>query len=242
MHVFLINLDRRPDRLLEMTRRLNAIGIEFTRVAAVDGRAIDVDAFTRKWIARWCIGGFPDPLQGAVGCILSHRKIWQKMIDEDIAQALIFEDDAVKQEWDPQILDIDLQAIGLDLLRLGLGRHMNLVTRRPLSPMHDKILGRTISYEPTEGTHAYIISKAGAKKCLAMKRIWFPLDHFVFWSFFYGVKTAVFMPPVFSPSGSVSNIQKLTRRGNLQKLVRYIKRLPLKLSRRLMWSYLKHFG
>ena len=83
MEVFLINLARRPDRLLEMTQRLNAIGIHFTRVEAVDGRTIDPDAFTRRWIARWCIGEAPDPLLGAVACFLSHRKVWQKMIDED---------------------------------------------------------------------------------------------------------------------------------------------------------------
>jgi GR25 family glycosyltransferase involved in LPS biosynthesis len=35
--VFVINLDRRPDRLESITRRLDSLGIEFERLQAVDG-------------------------------------------------------------------------------------------------------------------------------------------------------------------------------------------------------------
>ena len=37
--VYLINLDRRPDRLAAMTAQLDAIGVRFQRVAAIDGAA-----------------------------------------------------------------------------------------------------------------------------------------------------------------------------------------------------------
>jgi glycosyl transferase, family 25 len=37
MQVYVINLDRRPDRLAEISQRLDALGLTFTRVPAVDG-------------------------------------------------------------------------------------------------------------------------------------------------------------------------------------------------------------
>ena len=240
MKVFVINLDRRADRLGEISELMEKIGLKFQRVSAVDGKAIDLSAVARPWLAKWYIGR--RLVAGAVGCFLSHRKIWQEMQDKNIPQALIFEDDASLVEWDPRILDIQLSDLDLDILRIG-GNHMeNLVTRRPLKPTRTRFLDRFLSAEPTAGTGAYIISQAGARKCLAVKLVWFPVDHVDIWSALYGIQTALLYPVMFEPSGSTSDIHPEHKRSSVEKAIRFIYRLPVRVLRRAIVIYLAHFG
>ena len=42
MRIFLINLDRSPQRLAFMTAQLNALGLRAERLPAVDGKQIDL--------------------------------------------------------------------------------------------------------------------------------------------------------------------------------------------------------
>lgn len=228
MRIFVINLDRRPDRLHDTARLLKDEGLEFTRIAAVDGREIDLEDYVRPWLARWYIGR---DLRGAVGCFLSHRLIWQKMIDENMERALVLEDDITLANWDPRILDANPASEGIDFLRLGYNRPLNLITRRPLSPEGGRFFHWRTSREPTPGTCAYIISQAGAKKCQAAKRIWFPVDHFDIWRLFYGLNTAVIVPPVIVPNASYSSIETGRNRSRSERLARsafrYARRLAV---------------
>lgn len=81
--VFVINLDRRPDRLTQIASHLTALGIQFERVPAVDGDATELPA---KWSYT----------PGAFGCLLSHLKCYQTISNQNIkGWTLILEDDAV---------------------------------------------------------------------------------------------------------------------------------------------------
>lgn len=91
--ILYINLDRRSDRNDYISKNLRQLSLSATRVAAIDGtlvkesekRFVDYD----KFILR-----MKRPIrQGEIGCAMSHRKIWQTMINDDIPYALIIEDD-----------------------------------------------------------------------------------------------------------------------------------------------------
>ena len=94
MKVYLVNLERRPDRLQEMTEQLNSLGIEFERIDAVDGNHIknSTDYFSPK---RFFLENRRNYVPGEVGCALSHINIWKKIVYENIDYALVLEDDVI---------------------------------------------------------------------------------------------------------------------------------------------------
>jgi len=83
--VFVINLDRRKDRREHLKKELSRLDISYTRVSAVDGEdegVPDIDGLT----------------PGEVGCILSHKKVLEKIIEEKVRLPLILEDDIIFED------------------------------------------------------------------------------------------------------------------------------------------------
>jgi GR25 family glycosyltransferase involved in LPS biosynthesis len=92
-HVFVINLERRPDRAENMTRKLNGLGIEFELLKAHDGmiehnewkeRENKTDAKEISEHAKAC---------GRNGCASSHLKALKLAKERGYGNILIFEDD-----------------------------------------------------------------------------------------------------------------------------------------------------
>lgn len=88
MKVFVINLDRNPERLKSVTGQLAALGIEFERIVAVDGRAEARRPTVREFLVN---AGFLTP--GERGCAMSHLKVCERMIRDGLPMAAVFEDD-----------------------------------------------------------------------------------------------------------------------------------------------------
>lgn len=83
--VFVINLDRRKDRREHFQKELSRLSISYNRISAVDGESEDVpnvDGLT----------------PGEVGCILSHKKVLERVIKEKIQLPLILEDDIIFED------------------------------------------------------------------------------------------------------------------------------------------------
>lgn len=94
MKTYLINLDRNADRLESASRELRAQGIDFERFPAVDGSVLADDERKRVLARFHARMARHNPLtKGELGCALSHAAIWRKMIEEDVAVALVVEDD-----------------------------------------------------------------------------------------------------------------------------------------------------
>lgn len=206
MKIFVINLDRRPDRLNQISDKLRDLGLEFERIPATDGTAIDLKKHTDTTLA-WFWAGFQAPLPGAVGCFLSHQRIWRKMFEESVDQALVIEDDANLVDWDARILDVSLADNRLDLLRIGVSKPVQLAALRENSRVQHHIVDRRVLHGQTNGTCAYLISQSGLKKCLMCDKFWFAVDKFDLWESYYGLQTAVLDPPLAVPSGDPSDIK-----------------------------------
>jgi len=91
--IFLINLDRRPDRLQYVQHQMERLNLDFTRISAVDGQFLSMETQSLINIEQFIIETKKKPVLGELGCALSHRKVWEKIIDENIEYALILEDD-----------------------------------------------------------------------------------------------------------------------------------------------------
>jgi len=96
--VYLINLERRPDRLAKMKAVLAEIGVEFQLVRAVDGKN-DVD---EKFIARLGIQMMPEfkepyhgraITRGEIGCFMSHFNTWNDVVKNSYDFVIVLEDD-----------------------------------------------------------------------------------------------------------------------------------------------------
>ena len=94
MKIFLINLDKNPNRLAASKAQLDALGVEFERVRAVYGRDL-TDIEKRHAVNRfrwWCAKGYR-PRDGEIGVALSQNGIYRRMVKEGVSAACIFEDD-----------------------------------------------------------------------------------------------------------------------------------------------------
>lgn len=100
---FYINLDRRADRRDNIESQLSALDINAQRVSASLGSELTKE---QKLFVNfedfYCLMKRPIS-DGEIGCALSHRRIWQNMVDEDIAYALVLEDDIT---IDKRLLDL----------------------------------------------------------------------------------------------------------------------------------------
>ena len=98
--VFVINLDRRPDRWAAMSAQMDRLGIEATRIPAVDARLL---ATQEEWERRTSDGCNLN--LGEVACAYSHRKALRAFLDTGEQAALILEDDVELAPDTPSLLD-----------------------------------------------------------------------------------------------------------------------------------------
>src|SRR5882757_577119 len=90
LRVYVINLDRSPDRLERFMADNTMPGLDIVRVPGVEGQLLNrPDLVTRNIIA-------PDLLysNNSVGCSLGHLQTWQRII-QDGKPAVVCEDDAL---------------------------------------------------------------------------------------------------------------------------------------------------
>ena len=93
--VLVINLERSPERLAGIKSQLDALGIGFERIEAVDGKKLSNEEIERAAPARIVSRTYHRTLsRGEVACGLSHRRAWQKIVDDRLDFAIVLEDDA----------------------------------------------------------------------------------------------------------------------------------------------------
>jgi len=155
--IFVIAFAQDRKRRDQMTRRLDALGLDFTFIDAIDGRALpEAERLAHEDPARqnW-IGHHLRP--GALGCLLSHRKAWQALLDSGASLGLVLEDDAVPNADLPAILgQLAGRADHLDLVNL------HYFSGRPLEPV-----------TPLDGAHSLAATRyneIAAEACLVSAR------------------------------------------------------------------------
>lgn len=95
--IFMINLERRPERRIKMERSFKEIGLTVESVPAVDGQTLTDDTLDELGVRF--LPGYADPYhnrpmtKGEIGCFLSHFWIWEKMHMDKLNEILVLEDD-----------------------------------------------------------------------------------------------------------------------------------------------------
>jgi glycosyl transferase family 25 len=175
--IFIISLPEAQERRTRITGIMNDLGLEFQFIDAVDGRQFDVINHPNYDAAKRlrCFG--KHLTGGDIGCTLSHKKIYQKMVDENIAKALIFEDDIIiKEGFVDSLTELLTTPVPFDMVRfLGSPK----LERLKLRPVYKLNSGHTLTRHTgmPGGSHATLMTLNAAQKALRhMNRIAYPID------------------------------------------------------------------
>jgi GR25 family glycosyltransferase involved in LPS biosynthesis len=171
MKTYIISLNK-PDKLIN---QLNDIGLEPTLFNGVNGKTINLNTIKKHFNPYWFNIG---PV-GALGCAMSHLSVWKTFLKTKKQFCLILEDDVIfekdfsKEKIKQVLLDTPKD---FDILYLGCFNSPTFIYAMTLLFMNKNINNTCKSklVKKTDvalATHAYIISRKGAKKLIKL------LDH-----------------------------------------------------------------
>jgi len=176
--VWVVNLDKSVDRWEKSSHELSEQNVTAERFPATLGKALSPAELQEH--ATFQARYFSTP--GMIGCFMSHSRIWQKVVDDNLPAVVVLEDDIVlfpkfkerlksvlqelPTDWDVCLLGA-VGCIAADVEALPM-KVYGLVTGggRP-SPGKTRSISELISvpYRPA-GTHAYVVSQKGAQTLL----------------------------------------------------------------------------
>lgn len=202
--LYVISLKASTSRRRAMTERMAALGLDFDFIDGVVGKDIPADQKSRLLSdnRRFQLGA---PLSdGALGCLMSHRRAWEMVCNTDVDAAIILEDDA---ELAPEALDVLPRIAALkgrfDLINLHHTSGRPLVDAARISPTHALSITRYVSI----GAIGYVVSRTAAEKLLdvSVPGI-FEVDVLMNRWWEHGLKTLVLTPSIVSEDGHDSTI------------------------------------
>lgn len=159
--IYVINLDRSPERLAKISGRLVSLGQSFFRVPGVNGIGLSSDEISRvrATSTKWT------PLNaGEVGCFLSHRKCWEIIAKGTGQFGCVLEDDVVLSDSFSEAIQVASHLPpNLDILKLDTTFKRMWVDRKPITIGTLKTVRLRSGHY---GAGAYILSKRAAQKIL----------------------------------------------------------------------------
>ena len=149
MKIYVINLDRSPERMALMTQRLD--GLSFERFPAIDSREID----------------YAGPLsRGEAACAMSHRALWQRLLENDEPCICILEDDIeISPDFPDLVQNTNWLPARFDTIKLETTAIPTLLQQSDVIHFGERRLKRIRSAH--WGSGAYIINRDGARRMLA---------------------------------------------------------------------------
>lgn len=212
MGVYLINLDRSPQRYHYVWPSLQALGFPLERVSGVDGRTLTKAEITSVMDEGTFKKLFSTPHQlGTIGCYLSHIKVWKKFLQSPFKFALIFEDDV---SFSPQQLSETVHHLIApeqerlwDINSFELNHRGMPLTIKKLPQNYNLCLYLT----PVTHTGAYLINRKAAQalleKALPIKM---PVDHYFTRVWEFSLKFTGVEPRLVKQSYGDSEIRALS--------------------------------
>jgi len=187
MRLYVINLDRSPDRLARLGVQFSKQGLDFTRIEAVDACALS-DAQYRA-VQEHNIWS-QNLTRGEVACFLSHGRALERFIADDVPYGVIFEDDVTlggdaakllnRTDWLINMTNKTGERIDIVKLETS-GKKVWLGQPLPLEGEASNVF----ALARLKSTHimaaAYLISRHSAMRLVdVMRGKAAPFDHFLF--------------------------------------------------------------
>lgn len=227
--VYVINLKRRIDRLLNFEKHYH-LGLPFEVVDAVDGKLLDKDQLKRDGVIgnigyqsiRNTENGILKKYHyelgtlGAVGCSLSHIKIWNRAANENDKYAIVFEDDA----W---VIGITIKDLEERIKTLPSDWQIYMIGQPHTIKEGVKVQKNLYRLTRFCGTHAYVLNKGAARWLLDNGHL-FPINqqidsHLAELSQDYGLNIYIHTNmAIVMPFGGNSDIQVFSDKASFKRL------------------------
>ncbi len=192
LRTWVINLDRAPERLARTAAQLERLQLPWTRLPAVDARALSTDqraaldepAFRRKHGMT--------PLMGELGCYLSHVQVMNEFLATDAPYALVLEDDVLLHDSLPAVLrGLMAHPDRWDAVKLSAVHRGTPVPYLEVAPGHQL----AVMLSRCTGSSAYLMNRraatAYARGLLPMS---LPYDHVFDQGWRFGLKFRLVTP------------------------------------------------
>lgn len=232
LHTWVINLDRAPERLARISAQLETLGLPWTRLAAVDARALtpeqraalDEPAYRRKHGMT--------PSLGELGCYLSHVEAMRALLASRYEFALVLEDDVLLTPALPAVLQaLVAHRHRWDVAKLSAVHSGTPQPYLPLTAQH----ALAVMLTRCTGSSAYVLNRAAAEAYLErLLPMSLPYDHVFDQGWRFGLKFRLVAP---TPCGHDEQIESTIVTGpnrkfpNWQRLGAYAYRIGNELRR-----------
>jgi glycosyl transferase family 25 len=210
---YVVNLDRHVERWAHMRAEAARVGLEVSRISAVDGLRVPAKLRSKFFDEN---GRNPSSLlPGEIGCYASHLLVCQEIVDRGQPYALVLEDDVVLASDLFETLEAALAKLpnGWDIVRLSS------LTSRPVMSVATLGHGRhLVRYSRLpKRTGAQLVSLAGARKILQPGLRVRPIDADLRYGWQFGLDSYGIYPVVVEQTDKFgSAIRGNAKRGALR--------------------------
>ena len=171
--IYVINMASSTERLADVTAQMERLNLTFERIEAVVGAELSQDEINKVYDADANKKRHHRNLTpGEIGCYVSHRKAWQKIVEGDSEFALVLEDDIHINDNLTACFELVTKSMGWDFLKISDTEDVKVANKKRLNSEFD-----LVSYNKVPNrTMAYFLSNPAAIKMLEHKRFFRPVD------------------------------------------------------------------
>lgn len=207
--ILVISLPHSQDRQAHISEQMQRLGLQYEFIEAIDGRSISEEKMAALDVD---VSGSPILMptrhltKGEIGCALSHRRAYRRIVDDCVPLACILEDDAVLTDSFVPVLNCaSLSAANWEMLLLGHFSNSRRSSthggecsyfRRRLTPAH--WIARPVEFPYL--AIGYLLRLTAARKLLeASSPIRMPADALTGRAEMYDVRLRLVTPPCVLP-------------------------------------------
>jgi glycosyl transferase family 25 len=227
LRTWVINLDRAPERLARIRAQLDRLELPFTRLPAVDARALtppqraalDEPGYRRRHGMS--------PVPGELGCYLSHVEVMRAFLGGDGDFALVLEDDVLLHDTLPAVLQgLMRHADRWDAVKLSAVHSGTPVPYLEVAPGHRL----AVMLSKCTGASAYLMNRRAAAAWLrepgGLLPMQLPYDHAFDQGWRFGLKFRLVTPTPCGHDEQIASTIGATSASNATRKFHWTRRLP----------------
>jgi glycosyl transferase family 25 len=224
--VFVINLDKSPERMARISKRLDELNIPFEKISGIYGAELSSEQIEEFYCPKLNKKNYRRPLRlGEIGCYMSHIKAWQAIVDRQLCCAVILEDDIVIDDSLASLMEsLRKSSNEFDIVKFYNKKTTpKLIDSLPYGNKHQLCRFKKIPI----GNQAQMVTLSGANKLLnTYKKFGRPVDEDIQHWWESDINVLGFIPSVVRPIESAqSDIDEQGQRKGTTTFVGFVENI-----------------